>query len=97
MKYRKGSLITGKELKFAFNNKIKVWYVEIYENPLDKHMNFNGPSTMEPATIGAYIGNSDINPEEFKDDEFVEFDFDEGSCAVYKIKGMKYEENLNGN
>ena len=74
--------LTGKELRFAAKHRIPVRYIERYDNPQDRHMNFNGICVMEPAKVGFYIGNSDIDPSAYKDDEPVEGTFEEGTFAV---------------
>jgi hypothetical protein len=83
--------LTGKELRVAAEKHLPVYYVEEYPNPMDSHMNFHNKCWMKPANAGYYIGNSDINPEYYKDEDIVEGDFLEGTFGVYAIKGIKYE------
>lgn len=88
----KGELMNGAELRFAARNKLAVYYVEMYDNPSDKHMNFRGKCFMTKISGDSYyIGNSDIDVSEYKDTEFVNGDFPEGDYAVYKINGIKYK------
>ena len=87
----KGRLLTGKELKFAAANKIPVWYEEIYDNPFNKHYTFKGKSIMEEAGTGYYIGNSDIEPDLFVDDEEIFCNFEDGTYAVYAYGDNIYE------
>lgn len=82
--------LTGKELKFAAEHKLKVRYMESYLNPMDSHNNFKGVCIMEPANVGYYIGESDIVPEDFKDTDIVTGEFPEGTYGVYKVPGVKY-------
>ena len=83
-------LLTGRQLRIAAEKKLKVRYVENYYSPYDEHMNFDDECVMEEAVIGYYIGNSDIEPEDFSDDEFVGGDFPEGTFGVYAVEGVKY-------
>lgn len=85
-------ILTGKELKFAAVNGLPVWYEEKYHNPYDKHMNFIGKCIMEEAEVGYYIGNSDIDTDDFQDDDMVSEDFEEGTYKVCAIKGVNYAE-----
>lgn len=78
--------LTGKQLRFAATHGLKVRYVEIYHNPEDKHMNFNADCRMEPAKTGFYIGNSDIEPDDYGDDCPVIGEFPEGIFGVYPAK-----------
>ena len=86
----KRRLLTGKELRAAALAGLPVRYVEKYENPQDRHMNFNEVCTLEPAKSGFYIGNSDIQPADFADDQAVEGEFPEGHFAVYAAPKIKY-------
>jgi hypothetical protein len=85
--------LTGKELRFAAEREIPVLYEEKYYDPSDRHMNFNGECVMTPANVGYYIGNSDINPQDFDDDEPVAGDFPEGTFRVSAVKNQNYKEN----
>ena len=90
---RKGKVLNGKELQFAAKNKLPVFYVEHYDNPMDRHMNYNGICVMEKARIGYYIGNSDIDPKEFRNDELVSGEIpDGGTYTVHAVKGVKYSD-----
>ena len=88
---REKRVLTGKELKFAAENGLRVRYVEQYLNPYDEHKNEDTVCIMEKANIGYYIGNSDIVPEDYSDDELVSGDFGEGTFAVYAVPGVQYE------
>lgn len=92
-KKQKGTdrLLTGKELKIAAEKKLPVRYVESYLNPEDDHMNYDDVCVMEPANMGFYIGNSDIQPNDFKDGQTVSGEFDEGSYGVYAVEGVEYK------
>lgn len=83
--------LTGKELRFAAENQIPVFYEETYENPQDRHMNFKGVCVMQQANCGYYIGNSDIDPDDYKDDDRVEGEFGEGTFRVCGIVGKNYQ------
>ena len=84
----KGHILTGKELRFAAENEVPVFYEEDYHDPAIR--GFFGVSVMEKAPVGYYIGDSDINPNEFDDNEVVMGDFPEGKYVVYGVKGHKY-------
>ena len=58
---------------------------------MDSHMNFNDECVMEKASIGYYIGNSDIVPEEWGDEQAVEGDFPEGTFGAYPANGVDYK------
>jgi hypothetical protein len=83
-------LITGKELKYAAAHMLRVRYVEQYHNPQDSHMNYDGVCIMKPANVGYYIGNSDIDPSAWSDDDAVTADFGEGVMYVYAVPGVNY-------
>lgn len=83
-------VLTGKELKIAAEKRLKVYYIEHYYNPLDKHLNFKGECYLEKANIGYYVGNSDINPEDFKDGALVMGDFFEGYYEVCVASKVRY-------
>ena len=89
---REKRALTGKELKFAAENKLQVRFVETYHNPHDEHKNYDDVCVMEEANIGYYIGDSDIVPSEYGDNEEVRCNFDEGVYVVYAVPGVKYEE-----
>ena len=83
--------LTGKELRFAAENGLKVRYVEKYHNPMDKHMNFNSDCSMERIDKdNYYIGNGDICLADYKEDDLAEGDFPEGVFEVKGAKGVKY-------
>lgn len=82
--------MTGAELKFAAANGIPVFYEETYHNPKDEHMNFQAECVMEEAESGYYIGNSDINPDDFADDALCDGEFGEGTFRVSSIPGQRY-------
>ena len=84
-------LLTGKELRFAAENRVPVHYIEKHYNPMDKHMEYDGVCIMEPAIIGYYIGNTDIEPDYWENDVFVQEDFDAGIFSVFAVPGEKYE------
>jgi hypothetical protein len=90
MKTIKGKLIKGKELRYAAVHGVPVYYVEKYLNPMDTHMNYDGKSMLTKAPYGYYIGNSDIDPDAYGDDEVVSGEFDEGNFFVFKLNGVKY-------
>ena len=83
--------LTGKQLRIAAEKGLKVKYIEHYYNPMDSHMNYNDIYVMTKANTGYYIGNSDIDPEEWDEDQEVEGDFPEGTFGVYAVKGIKYK------
>lgn len=84
-------MLLGRELKIAAEKKLPVRYVELYHNPQDSHMEYDGVCVMEPANVGFYIGNSDICPDDFKDDALVGGDFGEGRFGVYAVEGVEYK------
>jgi len=84
--------ITGKELKIAAIKGLKVRYQEKYYSPYDSHMNYNKICRMTPANEGYYIGQSDIDPSCFDDDDIVScMDFGEGFISIYKVPGVEYK------
>lgn len=87
---KRGRLLTGSELRIAIANKLPVYYVETYDNPQDSHMNYSGVCKITPATVGYYIGNSDIQPEDYRDEDSVESVFPEGSMSVHRVIGISY-------
>lgn len=90
--YRKSKrLLTGKELRFAAQYGLPVYYQELNENPMKKHKNYKSVCIMEKANIGHYIGNSDIDVDAFEDDEIVKDYYSEVHIAVYAVKGVIYE------
>lgn len=89
-------ILTGKELKIAAIKGLKVRYVEKYNNPQDKHKNFNADCVMEKCPSNDfegeyYIGHGSLNINDFKDDEYMSMGFDEGFFEVRKAKGVKYD------
>jgi hypothetical protein len=90
---RPGRLLTGKELKFAAKNKIPVWYTERYFNQQDQHLNFHKEVVMEKAQGDSYyIGNSDITPNDYRDEDPVDSEFDEGVFSVRAAPGQNYQQ-----
>lgn len=86
----KPRILTGKELRYAADNGLQVHYVEEYHDPHCVGMNYNGVCVMEKAPNGYYIGQSDIQPEFFADDDEVHEVFDEGEFTVYAVDGVNY-------
>lgn len=82
--------LNGKELRFASKKGLKVYYKEIYYNPMED--DYEGECIMEKAKNGYYIGNSDIDPNDFTDDELVYYEFSGGFVSVHEVKGVKYLE-----
>lgn len=82
--------LTGSELRFAAENQIPVFYEEKYHSPEDRHMNFRGKCVMEKAPSGFYIGNADIDPDDYSDNQSVEGEFPEGIFRVSAIAGARY-------
>lgn len=88
----KGDLINGKELRFAAQHNLPVYYVETYYDPQDKHKNYRGKCVLEHIRDEEYyIGNSDINLAEYSDSGYVTGDFAEGDFAVFKVVGIQYK------
>lgn len=85
----RGHILTGKELRFAAENNLPIFYEEDYHDPATR--GFFGACVMEKAPVGYYIGDSDINPDEFTDDEVVMGSFPEGNYTVYGVKGHEYK------
>jgi len=86
---KRGRILTGKELRYAADNGIPVFYEEEYHDPNQK--GFYGETRLDKAPRGYYIGDSDIQPDEFADDEVVMRDFPEGSYTVYEVVGQTYK------
>jgi hypothetical protein len=86
-------ILTGQQLRFAAENGIPVFYEEMYENPHDKHMNYAKACVMKPAQSGYYIGNSDINPDDFEPTEICIGEFPEGNFRVTGVVGYEYQPN----
>lgn len=84
-------VLTGKELKVAAKKGLRVRYVESYFDPQEKHRRYNKICKMEKAKVGYYIGNSDIDPDEYLDRQLVAGDFGDGLFGVYAVEGVKYE------
>ena len=82
--------MTGRELRFAAEHKLPVFYVLEHFNPNNKDKNFRGPVTLEKASVGYYIGDYDIDSDQFENDQIVEESFDEGTYEVFGIKGIRY-------
>lgn len=83
--------LTGKELRFAAENNLPVRWVYKEPNPDDKWKNENVVCVMEKANVGYYIGNSDIVPDDYTDDEEVNItDGDGVHFEVRPVKGVKY-------
>ena len=86
---RRGRILTGKELRHAADNGTPVFYEEEYHDPNEK--GFYGETRLEKAPRGYYIGDSDIQPDEFADDEVVMRSFPEGTYTVYEVVGQTYK------
>jgi hypothetical protein len=83
--------LTGKELRVAAEKHLPVYYIETNPNPADSFMNFHDKDFLEKALVGYYIGNSDINPDEFEDDQEVSGeDVDGVTYRVCAIEGINY-------
>jgi hypothetical protein len=89
---KKEPLLTKKEVQFAAENRIPVIYKELYANSEDKHLNFHGVCTLEKASKGWYIGNSDIDLENWKENDFISGDFPEGKYSVHAAPNQKYKK-----
>jgi len=88
-----GDILTGEELRIAAEKGLKVRYVVTFYNPEDRHYNFNKDCIMEKTSGNDeyyYIGDSDICLGNYRSDEKVTDDFDEGHFQVRKAKGVKY-------
>jgi len=83
-------ILTGKELRIAIAKRLKVHYTEKYYSPLDKHLNFKGECILEKAKIGYYIGNSDIDPADYKNDDDVAGEIYGGYFEVCTASKVKY-------
>lgn len=84
-------ILTGAELRQAAKLGIPVIYTETYHNPQDHYMNFHGECVLKKASSGFYIGNSDIDPNEFKDEQLVQGEFPEGTFQVCAAEGQSYQ------
>jgi hypothetical protein len=83
-------VLTGKELRVAGEKHLPVYYIEVYSG-YDSHMDYRGKCYMEPANTGYYIGNSDIDPGIYEDnDEVSGTDMDNTSFKVCAIGGVVY-------
>ena len=91
-------ILNGRELRIAAEKGLEVRCVVQYENPFDKHMNYNEECIMEkcsndnktPDEHWYYIGDSDICLEYYGDEDPVVEDFGEGKMQVFRVKGVKY-------
>jgi len=82
--------LTGKQLRHAAENKIPVW-LEMIHHELGRP-DFSEEVIMTPAKYGYYIGPTDIDPNDYEDDELVVgHDIDEGTLNVYGLEGVGYE------
>lgn len=88
---QKGEILKGKQLRFAAKNRVPVFCVEHYYSAFEPDRVFCGQCIMEPAKNGFYIGNTDIDPNLFGDDDLVDVDFGDGYLVVYAIAKEKYE------
>jgi hypothetical protein len=86
-----GVILTAKQLRYAAENKIPVFYTEQHENPHDRHMNYKKACVMEPASSGYYIGDSDIDPDDYAEDDLIQGELDDGFFNVTGVVGQKYE------
>jgi hypothetical protein len=92
-----GKILTGRELRIAAENKLKVRYVEKYYNPEDRCKNFSADCVMEkcagdcPDEDGYYIGPSDIDLAQYADDEKIQYELPEGIFEVHRAKGVIYK------
>lgn len=84
-------ILTGREVKFAAENKLPVYCELIYFSLYDKHKNVRKKCIMEKAPIGYFIASTDINPDEYKQDEYVFADFSDGTLTVRSIPGIIYK------
>lgn len=85
MTFEKGKILTGKQLREKIAKKERVWYREVYDNPHDKHLDYDGPASLEEAHCGYYIGNSDIEPDDYADDEAVSGETHSSCYGVYEL------------
>ena len=84
-------ILTGKELRIAGKKHLPVYYIELHPG-YDTHYNFRGKCFLEEANEGYYIGNSDIDPKLWKDnDEVSGDDIDGTTFKVCAVEGIKYE------
>lgn len=83
-----GRPLTGKELRFAAEHHVPVRYVERPFDPSDE--GYDGVTALIPANVGYYIGPSDIDPEEWDDEEKVEAVTDTCEFGVYAKPGEVY-------
>ena len=84
-------VLIGKELRIAGEKHLPVYYIEIHSG-YDSHMDYRGKCFLEKANEGYYIGNSDIDPKLWEDnDEVSGDDIDGTTFKVYAIEGIIYE------
>ncbi len=81
--------LIGSELRVAAIKKLPVRYIERYYDPSQPW--YDETVIMEKANVGYYIGPSDIDPNEFGDDDRVAGEFPEGNFEVCHVSGVKYE------
>ncbi len=82
-------ILSGKELKKAAKEGLKVRYMETHEDPYEE--DWDEVCVMEACDgSGYYIGGSDIEPDEFPDDALVSHELDDGMMSVRVAPGVDY-------
>lgn len=94
-KARSNEIMTGKELKFAASNNLQVWVKEEWDDGNAAWKCINKACHLEEGgeyegTKFYYLGNGDIVPEDYEDNDLVQDKFNEGIVTLYKIKGVNY-------
>lgn len=82
--------LTGRELRVAARKGLRVRYIEHPFDPTDYRL--NEVAVMEKANVGYYVGPSDIDPDEYRDDELVEGETDTCTFGIYAVPGVDYSE-----
>jgi len=83
-------ILTGKELRYAAENRRLVKCVIDYHN--SNEGSYIAIGILEPKPIGYYIGTAEIEPEIFGDNEPVTIAYDEGDMRVESVFGVSYKE-----
>lgn len=86
-------LLCGKELRHAVEHSLPVRYVEAPYDPADS--GFDEVCQLEPATVGYFIGPSDIEPDMYEDSDLVGGPTDTCDFGIYAVDGIDYGPRAN--
>lgn len=88
----KNKVLTGKQLRYAAKHGLEIIYTEEYYNPQDSDKNYLVQAALEKTKAGYFIGYSDIDPDDYADEEPVTCDFIDGILNAYAVPGVSYDE-----